>query len=68
MHMEQRKEKRRKEDEEQFNELKEKAFGSSFTGYFFSAIHSDLVQSCLIKRQRAPLVPSAEFLVPISMQ
>ena len=33
----------RKEDEERFNKLKKKGFGASFTGYIFSAIHSDLV-------------------------
>ena len=33
----------RKEDKEQFNELKEKGFGASLTGDVFSTIHSDLV-------------------------
>ena len=33
----------RKEDEKQFNELKEKGFQSRFTGYVFSAIHSEPV-------------------------
>ena len=33
----------RKEDEERFNELKERRFGVSLTGYVFSRIHSDLV-------------------------
>ena len=32
-----------KEDEERFNELKEKGFGASFTGYVFSRIYNDLV-------------------------
>ena len=33
----------RKEDEEQFNELKKIGFGSGFTEYVFLAIHCDLV-------------------------
>ena len=33
----------KKEDEKQFNELKEKRFVASFTGYVLSTIHSDLL-------------------------
>ena len=32
----------RKENKEQFNELKEKRFGASLTGDVFSTIHGDL--------------------------
>ena len=33
----------RKEDTEQFNELKENGFGVSLTGNVFSTIHGDLI-------------------------
>ena len=58
----------RKEDKEQFNELKENGFGVSLTGNVFSTIHGDLVTEYLKERQLSPLILSAAVLVPISTQ
>ena len=48
----------RKEDEDWFNELNEKRFVASLTGYVFSTIHSDLVTELFNKETKAPLVLS----------
>ena len=42
----------RKEDEEQFNELKEKEFGSRFSEYVFSAFYHDLVTELFNKETK----------------
>ena len=55
----------RKKDEEWFNELKEKGYSTSLTGDVFPVVYSELATRYLIKRQSAPLVVSAEVLVPI---
>ena len=46
-----------KEDEEQLNELKEKRFGSGFTGHVFSAIYSDLVTELFNKEKKGSSGP-----------
>ena len=45
------------ENEEQFNELKENGFGPRFTGFVFSAIHSDLVTELFNKETKGFSVP-----------
>ena len=42
----------RKEDKEQFNELKEKGFDSRFTGSMFSAVHGKLVTELFNKETK----------------
>ena len=42
----------RKEDEDWFNELNEKRFVASLTGYVFSTIHSDLVTELFNKETK----------------
>ena len=55
----------RKEGTEQFNKLNEEGFGASLNGDLFLTTHVTYFRDCLIKRQRAPLVPLAADLVPI---
>ena len=45
------------ENAEQFNELKEKGFDSCFSGFVFSAMHSDLVTELFNKKTKGSSVP-----------
>ena len=47
----------RKENKEQFNELKEKGFGASLTGDVFSKIHGDLVTELFNKETKGTSGP-----------
>ena len=47
----------RKKDEDWFNELNEKRFSASFTGYVFSTIVNDLVTELFIKERKGTSGP-----------
>ena len=46
-----------KEDEERFNELKEKGFGTSSTGYVFLTVHSNVVTKLFNEETKNTSVP-----------